>query len=434
MKKKVKGLIIAASVVAVAGIAAVSFAYWNAGGGGQQATAGNTGNTVTALDGISVTYGGENYTTVDNVISINDKLVPYDQDLKNETPGQAALITPEDENAGWVNVNYMVFTVSNGENQTRAGVTYKISGGLTAKTLEEGSTETTTPVGNAKLMYKVGDTTTKPTSTAGFTTMPATATAMKNFNSGDKVTVILVASGSDAKNVNWNITFSANDGPEVETAYKMTYNGVDAELNTVQASAGESVVYLAENVELTENTTLEFTIGGEKVTAIKGADDSDDTKAGKATVSNNVVTVPAAGTYNVYIKQKTGDTTNWYVWVEYPAPTDRDDATVANKAFLVGQFISEGDQQFYSDLGYAMTRDDKGAQWVITKELGVGDVVKFRKGNNWHGFSATNSASSWFTADDDGNMVVKEGMAGTYTFYLKDNPDNGTTYIYVTKA
>ncbi|MCH5165523.1 MAG: hypothetical protein J1G01_03885 [Clostridiales bacterium] len=68
MKKKVKALVVAASVAAIAGIGAVSFAKWDAGSKNVQSTTGNELGTV------SVLKFGE--TTIQNITGLK----PLDQD------------------------------------------------------------------------------------------------------------------------------------------------------------------------------------------------------------------------------------------------------------------------------------------------------------------------------------------------------------------
>ena len=70
MKKTVKSLIVAASVAAIAGIGAVSFAAWSAGDVNPQTAAGSTGNITTTAGAITVS---------ENNITDSVKLVPYDQ-------------------------------------------------------------------------------------------------------------------------------------------------------------------------------------------------------------------------------------------------------------------------------------------------------------------------------------------------------------------
>ena len=69
MKKTVKSLIIAASVAAIAGIGAVSFAKWTVGNTSEQTATGSAGE-LTAVGAITLAS------------NLNDdmKLVPYDQD------------------------------------------------------------------------------------------------------------------------------------------------------------------------------------------------------------------------------------------------------------------------------------------------------------------------------------------------------------------
>ena len=72
MKKTVKGLIIAASVAAVVGVGAVSFAQWQAGSTEPKEVTGTTGSIVT-MGAITATD------------DLNGKvLVPYDQTVANQ--------------------------------------------------------------------------------------------------------------------------------------------------------------------------------------------------------------------------------------------------------------------------------------------------------------------------------------------------------------
>lgn len=420
MKKKIKSLIIAASVAAIAGIAAVSFAYWNAGSGSEQGGAnGSTGNTVSTLGGLTVTYNGNADDLAEGATSfkVNDKLVPYDQ--KDGTAGHAILAKPAAEDT-WKNVHYMVFEVTNGNDANNGQTVYKINGGLVG-------TESN-PVGNAKLMYKVGEfgekdedgNTVALESISGYTNITAVPTQINGFTGNSaKITVIMVANGADAKDVNWNITFSASENTGlVTTGYDMKANGtLVANLEEVNASASESVVYCAPGVELKANDVLTFAIKGKDTSSIKGADDSDPTKAGQATVTANEVKVTADGTFDVYFKQKTGNTTDWFVWVQYAAPTDGR-VSCGNGVYLVGQFV--GDPAFFWDYGWATTL--KGDEYVIEIELKVGDVIKFRNGVEGYGYDKLdgNTATKNCFKDLGGNdRNIEVLTAGTYTFYFK---------------
>ena len=90
MKKKVKSLIIAASVAAIAGIGAVSFAAWNVNVDSNVDTnAGGLGNVTAATVGFVLT--GEQTATPD--LTLTDKLMPYDQ-TSTET-GETTMWTVE---------------------------------------------------------------------------------------------------------------------------------------------------------------------------------------------------------------------------------------------------------------------------------------------------------------------------------------------------
>ncbi len=87
MKKTVKSLIIAASVAAIAGIGAVSFAAWNTNVDNDAVTnAGGLGN-VTATVGFVLT--GTDTATPD--LTLTDKLMPYNQDGDDVGAGETQM-------------------------------------------------------------------------------------------------------------------------------------------------------------------------------------------------------------------------------------------------------------------------------------------------------------------------------------------------------
>ncbi|MBD5132021.1 MAG: hypothetical protein HDT28_05465 [Clostridiales bacterium] len=84
MKKTVKSLIIAASVAAIAGIGAVSFAAWNANVDTDvDVTGGATGN-IAATVGFVVANAGDNATD----LSLSGAIVPYDQSAGYAADGE----------------------------------------------------------------------------------------------------------------------------------------------------------------------------------------------------------------------------------------------------------------------------------------------------------------------------------------------------------
>lgn len=456
MKKKYKALIVAASIAAVAGIGAVSFAFWSSGGGGgTMPGAGNTGNTVEVTDGITVTYNapsdgltghwndpGEGTQANFNVY---DSLVPYDQVI-SDTPaaGQAKLTAPA---AGAANVNYMSFTIG-----AKDTFTYKISGYLGAKDGTDSET-----VGSARLMYKVESSaaTAAPQNTAGYKTITKADTAMDGFSTENcHVTVILVAGGVDAKNISWNLKFSA--GQDVaETGYEMRYTRsgetTAVALTTVEANedTNEKVVYLAKGVELNQNDTLDFSIKGSSVTTILGDDSKDHTKAGGATVSGaKTVKVNKNSTYDVYLKQynDTADGT-WYIWVKDmdTTITDTRDACTSSGCYIVGMFTDLGDTAFVSGRGYAMEKNGSfsgsGSEYMLTIELKVGDIIKVRMGDAWVGYNYGSNnkefgtdATANFKDDGSNDHNIEVVIGGTYNIYYKTSPTGNDTKVWIAKA
>lgn len=433
MKKRLKAIVIAASAAAIGGIGAVSFAFWSAGGSGQSSAGGKTGNTVETLGNITVAYSnnGTSYGTASTTLTIADKLVPYDQDLTNTQAGHAVLATaPSGES--WTNVTYMVFKIANSSGSD-TGVTYKIHGSLVNS-------------GGAKLMYKVGAITGRPTGENpldSWSAMPDTAApiAGTGFTGDNKVvSVIMVADGVAGKNTDWNITFTADTGVSTDglaaTGYDIRVRDkVAANLTQMPNESGWAAIYAAKGVKLNANDELVFDIKGSSISSIVGAGDKEPT-AGVATLTApKGVKVTTAANYDIYIKYASSETAGtWKVWFEYSAPNDdrvkiADDATTG--VYLVGKF--EGDPAFIWKYGKAVPVNSKSTnEYMITVTLKVGEQIKIRNGSTGYGRSKVNGEATavacFEVADSDDNIIVK--TAGTFTLYYNTG-DNG---IWVVKT
>ena len=182
MKKAVKGLIVAATVAAVVGVGAVSFAYWqgssdtsvtiNTGATGQIATVGAITVTPSAASG-SVTTGEGGVKTY-----TMNKLCPVDQPT-----------APADC------VKYWEFTLSSAATGGQS-VKYTILG-----TLTEGTGTNATDLGDATLRWS----TTAPTAAADGEELTGTAADI----TGTTVYVFLAADDTEAMNATISLTFAA---------------------------------------------------------------------------------------------------------------------------------------------------------------------------------------------------------------------------------
>lgn len=189
MKKTVKALVIAASVAAVAGIGAVSFAKWEANSAAKGDTTGSTTSVVTTIGNITVSQP-------------TNKLKPYDQDSSN------AVLTDTDA------VTFWALTVTNSAS-VDTGVKYYISlteefnGGTTGKlyfsTDYEGSGDIELSGGSQtwtelKEVYSAGN------ETNGH------ELNLSNVTSGATVYICLEADDSDAQGVDVKLTVAAVQG------------------------------------------------------------------------------------------------------------------------------------------------------------------------------------------------------------------------------
>ncbi len=173
MKKKVKSLIIAASVAAIAGIGAVSFAAWQ-GGGTQTATGTGSTGVVDTLGAITVTPS-TNSGTLDEL----NALYPIDQ------TGDSLL-------------KYWEFTVTCDKTGSQA-IEYTLKGEMTKGT---GGTD----IGSAALYWS----NVAPTGKPADETNRLSATASTITLSGDnKVYVYMVADNTDAMQAGISLTFEA---------------------------------------------------------------------------------------------------------------------------------------------------------------------------------------------------------------------------------
>ncbi|MDE6401400.1 MAG: hypothetical protein K2L54_02180, partial [Clostridiales bacterium] len=173
MKKKVKSLIIAASVAAIAGIGAVSFAAWQ-GTGSQTATGTGATGEINTIGAITVTPSSASGT----LTSLN-ALYPVDQ------TGEY--------------LKYWEFEVTCDTTGTQA-VTFKLAG-----TLTEGTAEGKTAIGSAALYWS----NTTPAAAPADETNKLTGTAQEiTLDANNKVYVYLVADNTDAMNAAVSLTFS----------------------------------------------------------------------------------------------------------------------------------------------------------------------------------------------------------------------------------
>ena len=177
MKKAVKGLIVAATVAAVVGVGAVSFAYWQ--GSSDTSVTINTGATgqIATVGAITVTPSAASGSVSEGVYTMN-KLCPVDQTT-----------APSDC------VKYWEFTLSTAATGGQS-VKYTILG-----TLTEGTGENATALGNAALKWS----TSAPTAAADGTELTGTAADI----TGTTVYVFLTADDTEAMNATISLTFAA---------------------------------------------------------------------------------------------------------------------------------------------------------------------------------------------------------------------------------
>lgn len=168
MKKVVKGLVIAASVAAVAGLGAVSFAKWEGSS--------NTSKTATGATGIVNTIGDIVVTPTENTGSITslNALVPWDQ-------GDG--------------VTYWEFDLSCSTTGEQS-VTYTILGSIAKGT--DG-----TELGDAELRWH----TSAPSAGTDGSEISGTAADI----TGSKVFVFLVAGNTDAMKADISLTFAIKE-------------------------------------------------------------------------------------------------------------------------------------------------------------------------------------------------------------------------------
>lgn len=175
MKKKVKSLIIAASVAAIAGIGAVSFAAWQGGAVTDKTASGTTGNIATASGELTVTQN----------LSDTVKLVPYDQVVQFDSTTMAKMQT---------------ITLTYGGEGAPAVAGMDISMKLTANSITTAAT---------KLYYKLGDVSDVPTDTTGWTEFTLNTAVELSSAASQKINVIMDSSNTADMNATYTITFSA---------------------------------------------------------------------------------------------------------------------------------------------------------------------------------------------------------------------------------
>ncbi|MDE7405325.1 MAG: hypothetical protein K2M89_00425 [Clostridiales bacterium] len=177
MKKTVKSLIIAASVAAIAGIGAVSFAAWNGGTVTPADTTGTVGNIVTDAGVLAVAQ-------TDNLL-----LIPYDQTFGVDTTTMTTMQS---------------FTVTYTQGTGAAAENYDFSMKLTENT------------GNLTLYYKLGSATApdktdevSDLTTNGWTLFGTGDIALTLTSNTATINVILVSSNPDDMDATYEITVSA---------------------------------------------------------------------------------------------------------------------------------------------------------------------------------------------------------------------------------
>lgn len=193
MKKVTKALIATAAVAAVVGVAGVSFAKWTTTSEATATATGNTGNTVSTIGDITVAYGTSEAGAT-NTLTVDKKLVPYDQGLATTV----VLADSANTTTSWV------FTVVNSESGNESGhVKYSIKLNAT--------------INGATFYFKVGATAAPSATTGGtsdtalndWTTFSTTNVELSGFTSGSQVCVIMAAEGTDAKGASVGLTFTA---------------------------------------------------------------------------------------------------------------------------------------------------------------------------------------------------------------------------------
>ncbi|MCH5155668.1 MAG: hypothetical protein J1F69_03595 [Clostridiales bacterium] len=174
MKKTVKSLIVAASVAAIAGIGAVSFAAWS-GGSVESKTAG------TGTGHIETTAG--TLTATSDLATASKKLVPYNQvkQFDASTMGKVEVITVG--YTGGADVQYMNITMT-----------------LTANAIA---------TDGSKLMYKLEEVSEAPSDTNGWTDLTLNTAVTLSSAASQKISIILVSDNTDDMDKSYTITFAA---------------------------------------------------------------------------------------------------------------------------------------------------------------------------------------------------------------------------------
>ena len=192
MKKAVKSLIIAASVAAIAGIGAVSFAAWSANETASGTVTGSTTTVVTTIGDITVTQP-------------TAKLKPYNQSSSNAVLQDTGAVT------------YWELTISNksgDQDVTDTNVKYYLSftetfnGGTTGKIYFSTKYSGTGNDINVSDSETQGWTQLTAVYSAGSETSGAELTNM----TGKKFYIALAADGNDAQGQNVKLTVSAVQG------------------------------------------------------------------------------------------------------------------------------------------------------------------------------------------------------------------------------
>ena len=178
MKKTVKGLIVAASVAAVVGVGAVSFAQWAVTSDNDVEITGSTG-VINTLGDLTVTPSTASGTVAEGGAITMNALFPVDQD-KDGTAG--------------THLTYWEFKLESAVTGTQT-VSYTLAGTLADAT--KGAAE----------LYWTTDTPTSSTGAVEANKLSGTATPLTGVENGDTVYVYMVATGTDAMNTAISLTF-----------------------------------------------------------------------------------------------------------------------------------------------------------------------------------------------------------------------------------
>lgn len=203
IRKKTSFMLLAASTAAVVGVAAVSFAAWQGSGINNLAASASTG--VIEVIGFNITgtaYVQDTTDTNKATLSLNDKLVPYNQ-------GTVTTNLPEGT------VDY--YNIAIPKVEYNASYEIKVKYTLTDAAGNALTTDNTF-VGSLKYKYDTTALTAAPTDISGWTAFTTSATAVEGYTPGTTVggatdtadggylQVVLVSDSNQDMNKNFKIT------------------------------------------------------------------------------------------------------------------------------------------------------------------------------------------------------------------------------------